>query len=179
MRASVNPIHYLKHAWEKTASIWGKVTIVLFYIFVWFNIIWSVTSLFAPGTMGFSCTKDRYSESENILFAMAVRFLSIFCLGFFLYADRGGIAVWNVSLVFIVCAVYSGIAFHSLNALWEANEDVAESCSQDKNTAFKSSLGYLLWAALTVVTALLEDNAKESVAAAQSGNNGESSPLVA
>ena len=96
-----NPIYYLKHAWEGTNSIWGKLCIVLFYSFLWLQIIGCVWSLFAPvyGT-GWDCLWETAMHESDVNFvARTMKVSNLWILGFFLYADRGGIKFWNVFMV--------------------------------------------------------------------------------
>jgi hypothetical protein len=97
----LNPMYYLKHAWDATHSPWGKITIVSFYTFIWFQIIWAVQIIIAP-TMGMECVYSSLNGYASTLLKMWARCCNVVSVGFFLYADRGGIKVWNVMMVFLV-----------------------------------------------------------------------------
>lgn len=99
MAMHLNPIYYLTNAWDATHSIWGKICIVLFYTFIWLQILWALELVIWPRA-GWECLYEGLSEYaatglESYLVAM-----NILTIGFYLYADRGGIKLWNVGMVF-------------------------------------------------------------------------------
>lgn len=96
-----NPMHYLRSAWDGTHSVWGKTCIVLFYSFLWIQILGCAYSLFDIKT-GWDCLYENLSSQGEIDFvAGTMKVSNLWILGFFLFADRGGIKVWNVCMVWI------------------------------------------------------------------------------
>ena len=102
---SFNPLYYLKHAWENTYSWWGKLAIVLFYSFIWFQIIWAIQILIAP-TLGFDCMLNQLGPFAKLMAISFNQTVNLFTVGMLLYADRGGIKVWNVTLVAFLFCIY-------------------------------------------------------------------------
>lgn len=96
-----NAMHYLKHAWEATNCVWGKICIVLFYSFIWIQIFSAILSVFDP-ISGWDCLWENVKKSDYNTTVAMMRIVNLWILGFFLYADRGGIKFWNVFLVWII-----------------------------------------------------------------------------
>lgn len=98
-----NPAPHVKHAWSDAKTVWGKVALVLFYSFIWFAIISSAWSVVAPKSQGFSCLLDlanpKHNETTEKMFVAMVRGMNVFWVGFFSYADVGGLQVKNVVMV--------------------------------------------------------------------------------
>ena len=88
------PIHFLQHAWNDTHSDWGKACTVLFYLYIWF---------------GWDCYYQGLSDYAAELWVVFLRALNTTQFGFFLYAHREGIKVWNVSMVFVFNAILTWI----------------------------------------------------------------------
>ena len=100
-------MHYLKHAWEATHSVWGKSCIVLFYLFIWLQIIWAIQLVIAP-KKGWECYYEGvHSDYAAEFILVYLRGMNVITVGFYLYADRGGIKVWNVATVFIINAIWT------------------------------------------------------------------------
>jgi hypothetical protein len=95
-----NPAVYMRHAWDKTNSWWGKMSLVLFYLFIWLGIIKSVYGVIDPTCAGvFSCMMTDLSSFQESLVLTMVRGWSLFSLAFLIYADKGGLHTWNVGIV--------------------------------------------------------------------------------
>ena len=45
IKTMINPIQYLRNAWDDTNSTWCKFSIVVFYTFIWFQIVSSIQNL--------------------------------------------------------------------------------------------------------------------------------------
>ena len=170
MTVHINPIYYLKHAWEATHTIWGKLCIVLFYSFIWLQIIWSLELIMWPRA-GWECFYEGLSEYVAAGFESSLRAMSVIAVGFFLYADRGGIKAWNVAMVFIVNAAWTwtfcggGIDLSEL-------EGAPQDC-QDLVSVLNTCVWVLFWWSLaSLVCAVIEH------INAPSGTAAESAPLV-
>ena len=106
----INPIQYLKTAWNDTHSTWGKFSIVVFYTFIWFQIVSSIQGLFfTSSVMNNGCYS--FDDSSEYLAKLYLKQISCFNIGFLLYADRGGIKLWNISTVVIIYAMYEYVIF--------------------------------------------------------------------
>ncbi len=83
---------------------------VLFNVFVFAKIGWSIALIAAPKA-GWECFHQGLSDyaSESIL--MCFRTSAILSLGFYSYAFQGGIKVWNVGMVFAVNSAWSWVIF--------------------------------------------------------------------
>ena len=60
-------MHYLRQAWDATNSKWGKTCIVLFYSFLWIQILGCTYSLFDIQT-GWECLYENLSTQNEIDF---------------------------------------------------------------------------------------------------------------
>lgn len=165
-------MHYLQHAWDNTNSVWGKACIVLFYLFVWFNVIWGAMLVVNP-TMGAECFYGAKTSSAYDVFMMKymMRTINLFTVGFCLYADRGGIKFWNVLMFAIVYALYVIFSFnvaYSVPSLagWPAGE------CDDAMTSWMNTFWVLsAWLLLAVISSFIESKTSN-------GSTSETMPLV-
>jgi len=169
MTASFNPMFYLKHAWERTNSVWGKTAIVLFYTFVWFQIIWAIQVLVAPFA-GFGCTTGQLTEEESLWMGSLVRQLNVFTIGFFLYADRGGIKAWNVAMVFVVYVAGSSLYISMASTMMESKN--LKECSDELSKGVTLLWTTMVWSALSLAAAIADERIGNG------GTAGETTPLV-
>ena len=145
---------YLRHAWDATNSNYGKGTIVLFYSFIWIQILWAVETVIAPKA-GWECLYGDVGEYAELCIKNWVRQMNLFLIGFLLYADRGGIKVWNTAMVFVF--------FLFLTLLWlsafKLLETASDAPSCDKTFGSLRFLMWLqiIWSALAMVFALVDD----------------------
>ena len=165
-----NPMYYLNHAWEATHTLWGKSCIVLFYIFIWLQIIWAVELIILPRA-GWECFYDGLSEYASAALEMYLRAMNVITVGFYLYANRGGIKVWNVAMVFIINAACSWCFMPGFDGYPEL-EGAPQGCD-DLTRSFVTILWVLFWwSLLTLGCAILEHINTPS------GTDAESAPLV-
>jgi hypothetical protein len=166
-----NPIVYIKHAWEATNTIWGKLCIVLFYTFLWFNIVASFIGIFYP-RLGADCFYEGLSEYSAYLIALLNRQINLVAVGFLLYADRGGIRVWNVAMVFAVYLAVSVSLFQMVRD-YPNLDGIPEDCPYGAFATFSWFL--LIWSGLALLFSIMEVKLGRSNASTRS----ESTPLVA
>lgn len=175
MTTSMNPMVHLKHAWENTHSVWGKMTIVLFYAFIWFNIIMAFLSLVWPNWMGCACFWQKESEYASASIENLMRGENLLALGFLLYADRGGILFWNVTMVFVVSMVYFWLSWSWANN-WVTMEGAPKHC--DDGGMSRSILVGVVWIGLSWIFSFFEHRAGHS-GGGSAGTTNESTPLNA
>jgi hypothetical protein len=102
MTSTWNPLVHLKHAWSNTNTGWGQLAIVLFYSLIWTAILSCVWALFVPESQGVDCIMDNFKEDvDRDLYVAAYNGYNVFCIGFLLYADMGGLHIRNVVTVVI------------------------------------------------------------------------------
>ena len=155
---SFNPMVYLRHAWDATNSVWGKAAIVLFYSFIWIQIIWAIETLIAPKA-GWECfyggvDGQGVGEYAELAVKSFVRQMNLFVIGFLLYADRGGIKVWNTTMVFVVFFFLTLIWMTYLNASEAASD--APDCERAVNSVRVIMWVQIIWAALAMLCAVVD-----------------------
>jgi hypothetical protein len=163
-----NPLFYIKHAWEATNTIWGKLCIVFFYTFLWVNIVASFIAIFLP-RLGAECYYKGLSEYSAYMITTLMRQTNVFAAGFFLYADRGGIKVWNVAMVFAFYLVFSVFMFNLLRD-YPNLDGIPEGCSIGGYTTM--TWVTLIWAALALLFSIME------VKLGSNASRSESTPLL-
>ena len=141
---SFNPIVYLQHAWSATKTVWGKIALVLFYLFIWLTILSALWSFIAPGSQGASCYLDTLDSSMKGEYIAGMRLYFLTLILFFFYADKGGLHVWNVSFV----AVYAVLIAFFINSM-----TYPETCYGAKTANWL----WAAWAVLALIFAVLED----------------------
>jgi uncharacterized membrane protein (DUF485 family) len=170
----MNPAVHLKHAWDNTHSMWGKMTIVLFYIFIWVMIVTSFMWMVWPTWMG-GCFLGKESDYGSSTIVTLKRTGSLFALGFFLYADRGGIRFWNVTMVFVV-AMLNFWFLWSWAKNWTEMDGAPKHCN-DGGVSTQIIVG-AVWISVSWILSFLEHRAGQS-SGASAGMASESTPLNA
>ena len=149
---SINPAVYLKHAWEKTNSVWGKIALVLFYTFLWLGILKAIWGLIDPTFLGrFSCFSKATGFDETLELALT-RGICLFVLAFFIYADKGGLHSWNVGFV----------AFFMLMWIWIVK---ATMINQMKASMYEECIGWMgvsmwigpIWIVLALLLVIVDE----------------------
>lgn len=92
-------------SWAESNSIWGKIAMVLFYSFVWIQVIgalWSLTNV----TSGWECLYETLGENEHTkaFVTGTMKTVNVWILGFFVYAHYFGCRLANIFCVSIVYA---------------------------------------------------------------------------
>jgi hypothetical protein len=173
MTTSMNPMYYLKHAWDSTHSAWGKLTIVLFYVYIWLMIISSFVFMVWPNLMG-GCSWEKESDYATASIVALQRTGNSCALGFYLYADRGGIRFWNVTMVFVISLINLWFAWTWARD-WKTMEGAPKHCSDHGLTT--QILVAAVWITVSWVFSFLEHRAGHSRGTGATTN--ESTPLTA
>ena len=150
---SINPMHSLKQAWSRTHSTWGKVAIVLLYSFVWVEIVWGVQIMIAPLVV-FPCYNAHATESEILLAGSLLRQLNLFAIGLLLYADRGGIALWNIGMVLSIFAINTCL-FCAMMMPY-ATLDNFVTCHDEHQALITIKFAFLAWITVAFICSLDE-----------------------
>jgi hypothetical protein len=90
-----NPIDHVKSAWTGTSSTFGKIAVVLFYFFIWSQVVWGVLLVINPRS-GFDCIYDDVSDTVAAYIDAIMIGFNLFSFGYFAFAHYHGIKVWNV-----------------------------------------------------------------------------------
>ena len=161
-----NPIHFLRRAWDDTHSHWGEACVVLFYLFIWSQAIWSLETAIAPKA-GWGCYYQGLSDYATELSSMFNRGMNIVQLGFWVYAHREGIKVWNVTMVFVVNAAL----FYLYLSSYFMDLDGAPICDQD-NMIKNISWVLFWWTMLALICSVMENGSKPL------GTSSETNPII-
>jgi hypothetical protein len=167
---SFNPAYYLKHAWNGTSSVWGKICIVLFYTWLWLQIIWAVQLIVAP-MAGWSFSMEGVPEYWLRALDCWTRGMNVMALGFFLYADRGGIKLWNVAMVTVINTLFTWVMLYfCMKAPFY--EGAPEAAKTFADIFWVTFIVLEVWILLALVASALEKQA------APAGSSSETTPLV-
>lgn len=156
----LNPVYYMKQNWKLTHSIWGKISIILYYSWIWFHIVASIASVIHPfkglPTSG-ACLPQHFSHSDTLMAATYIRELSIYAIGFWLYADRGGIFIGNIAYVTIVYVTWVFLHLYDFVAPLR-NIVEFEPCVDDIATLMHPGIWFFMvgWLLLAGVTAVVD-----------------------
>ena len=104
-----NPRPHVQHAWGDAKTVYGKISLVLFYSFIWVAIVTSTWQALFPLSMGGKCMVDGLllkKDGQALTVALA-RGVHVLWIGFLSYADVGGFKVKNIAMVTIVVTVYT------------------------------------------------------------------------
>ena len=103
---SFNPAVYLRHAWDSTKTPWGRLSLVLFYTFIWVLIISDLWSVISPESQGLDCLFETASTKDLATITVLMRGVNLFGVGFLFYADKNGLHSWNVGMVTVFSLVW-------------------------------------------------------------------------
>ena len=99
-----------------------------------------------------------------------MRQMNIMALGFLLYADRGGIKVWNVGMVFaFFLGIFASFLFYAKGYY---TSDNAPSCDNEFESFMLFNWIQTLWIALAFVASIMDSRMGDG------GTAGENTPLV-
>lgn len=135
---TLNPAIYLKHAWEKTNSGWGKASLILFYLFIWLGILKTIFGVVDPTFLGkTTCYIEgtKMSSFEESMFMTFIRGMCLWSLAFLIYADKGGLHSWNVGFV----------TFFVLAWFWIAKAGMINKMSSSMYDECIGGLGAFMW----------------------------------
>jgi hypothetical protein len=169
----MNPMFYLKHAWDNTQSVWGKMTIVLFYVYIWIMIITSFMYMVWPNLMG-KCFLEKESDFGSATIVALQRIGNLFAVGFYLYADRGGIRFWNVTMVFVISVISFWFAWTWARD-WKTMVGAPKHCSD--YGMMTQILVAVIWITVSWIFSFLEHRAGHS--GGTGATTDESTPLTA
>jgi hypothetical protein len=113
-----NPVPHMQHAWARAHTMYGKAGLVVFYALIWFNIASAAWTLVDPGSQGMDCVIRSIKGAESqAVYAATLRALAVVMIGFFLYADTGGLQTKNVAVVAVVLITTYWIGLESTRGL--------------------------------------------------------------
>lgn len=166
--ADFNPIHYLQSAWNDAQSNWGKACAFLFYAYIWLQMIWSIEIVIAPKA-GWDCYYQGVSDYAAELWVMFLRAMNVMQFGFFLYAHREGIKVWNVAMVFAFNAVLTWI---NLAPDFPKLDGTPSPAACDWETMWTVVWVFFWWTVMFLLCSILEEGSKSRV------TTSETAPMV-
>ena len=110
MTVDWNPRPHVQHAWADARTVYGKISLVLFYTLIWSLIVMSAWQIIFPYSMGVRCWCDGLLKKEHDAQSMmvaVVRSANVLMVGFLSYADVGGFKIKNITMVAIVMTAFS------------------------------------------------------------------------
>ena len=138
----------MQPVWKR--SIWGKLCWILFYTFVWLQLLGGLWSQFHP-TDGWDCLWDNIEKSDVALMKGTIQSVNIWVMGFFWLAHCGGLHVTNVLAVWIFYL-----------AQWHVYQPAITdflthaSCASDLKQLQLAMWVTILWISITLVCAVLD-----------------------
>jgi len=161
-----NPRPHIRHAWTDAKTAWGKISLILFYSLIWLEILSAAWSIIVPTSQGANClleaasiSAEKHAAARALLIA-TYRAACVITIGFFAYADVGGLQVKNVAMVMIVVTGFV-LAFLPITSMArEAN------C----RAVIVQMWLWPIWAATALVFAIMEDKLGDHGTAEERGN---------
>mmetsp|Transcript_14828 Transcript_14828/g.22457 ORF Transcript_14828/g.22457 Transcript_14828/m.22457 type:complete len:169 (-) Transcript_14828:134-640(-) len=140
----------IQEAWKEAKSIWGKACILFFYSFLFIEILGAAWSLFDT-TTGWECLWETLDEGDVDMVAGTMKVVNFWILGFMLYAylNNGGIAVWNVLMVFVF---YLG-QFLMYKPVF--TDFLAEGCPDELSAFNITMVVTIIWIALALLCSII------------------------
>lgn len=158
-----SPRPHVIHAWQDVKTVWGKIALVVFYSLIWVSIIGYAIMAIFPYVFGNRCLIDSFEGGNEVVAVAFLRNLFIIMVGFFCYADVGGLKVKNVAMVttFLLAGTLSCLpAMHIMKA--------------ECTPAYTFSMTWLpvIWAGVALLLAIMEDKLGDH------GSSDERTPLT-
>ena len=140
----------IQQGWTEAKSKWGKICIVLFYSFLFLQVLGAAWSLYDT-TTGWECLWNTLDEGDVKLVAGTMKVVNFWILGFMLYSYFStGIAVWNVFMVF---AFYLGQFLMYKPVFTEFLED---DCPDELYAFNVSMIVTIVWIAMALLFSIME-----------------------
>lgn len=150
-----HPIRFLQHAWDDTHSNWGKACVLLFYVYIWSQLIWAIESIIAP-KFGWECMYQGVSEYAAEMMLIFFRAMNVMAAGFLIYAHREGIKLWNVSMVFVfnvLTWIFASSNYTDLEGIPDCEDGMVQAITYITWITF-------WWTVLTLICSALEERSK-------------------
>lgn len=144
-------------------TVYGKIALVLFYVFLWVTILEAAVSVLFPART-LHCASDVSVEaqddmsnnrSEEQLLLSLIRGANILLIGFLLYAEVNGLNVKNVAMVAIVLTAYC-LAFAPYEFL-QTTTTTSSIYSSTCNASIQQFWITPVWLMVTFLFTVLED----------------------
>ena len=104
-----------------------------------------------------------------------MRQINLFCVAFLLMADRGGIRIWNVGMVFVVYSIFTSMTLHLVED-YKAGLDGAPAADECPPIEGFAIMAWISQGCISL--ALLCSIMEQTLSIGSSGNSGETTPLV-
>jgi hypothetical protein len=157
-----NPLHYVQHAWTKTKTLWGKLSLILFYSLIWITILTSLIQLVWPRIHDLRCfldvvvkDNDKHAKDAAKMIVIMSRCINVVLIGVMAYADMGGLTVKNVATTTVLVSCYTAASYPSQAVA------MAAGCVEDSNWSPLWWLVYPGWALVALICTILEDKLGE------------------
>lgn len=83
-----NPVNQIKEAWNSTTTTWGKLAVLMFYVYLWLGILSGLVSVLFPSSQGIDCYNAHFDAPtqqivmsqmrvENLLYVVVYLFLGV------------------------------------------------------------------------------------------------------
>ena len=152
-----NPFQDVAGSWGETASKWGKVSVITFYLAAWAIILLNLWCIIdPPRNEVFACVFVGGAHHSMMPYVvLLLRQWELFLIGFYLFAVLNGLKLGNVAMTFLftLASVLMMVAFDIKNS------DPDFDCVQDFNAAGWSLVALF---AIAWVTLFLDERIKTS-----------------
>ena len=108
-----NPLHHMRDAWKATNSWHGKLGVVLFYFYVWYNLMDTLSNVIVPFAGYDECLKelfvDQQQDNDSAQFVTYLfRMFHLWPFGFYLYAENVGYTSANLVMIIVFTSATAG-----------------------------------------------------------------------
>ncbi|CAB9512258.1 expressed unknown protein [Seminavis robusta] len=106
-----NPCSPMKDAWTSTNSCWGKIGMLLFFFYVIYNLIDTLSNIVQPFAGYLPCLKETFAGNDNdtTLFVIYLfRMFHLWPFGFYLYAFVIGYTTPNIVMIMVFTSATAG-----------------------------------------------------------------------
>jgi hypothetical protein len=150
-----NPYRNVVDSWKSQNTVYGRMAVVLFFLYVWLFIVLSAIIMINPIGQGWECLLPAVVTSEEgmdvyVAWLIQLIYAYIFCLA--LLAETVGPRVSTLSVLILSTGIAAMINVHTKNSLGSMNQEMEECWT----AVFETDITGIVWPVLTLVLLLID-----------------------
>lgn len=89
-------------AWKAENTNWGKLAVIIFYVYIWIGVVGGTLSVIAPSVQGGECFLTNLEPNQKQAVLALMRVESLFFVFFFLFLEMHKTHICNVTILALV-----------------------------------------------------------------------------
>jgi hypothetical protein len=157
-----NPYRNVVDSWERQHTVFGKMAVVLFYLYVWLFIVASVIQMINPIGQGWEClvptttdvstTSEEEGKALKVYLAWLIQLIYAYILGLALLAETVGPRVSSLVVLTLATGTVAILNLHTKKILGTMEQDMEECWTG----VFKMDMTAIVWSILALVLLIVD-----------------------